>query len=346
MGIFPRGDVYWFIKQHKGRRVEESLHTKIKRQSEKRYSEILPTIIDGSFFTKPKHIQVPKVSEVLDRYIREVSPPQRGHSRNKAIYEYWIAFFEEDLMTEVTKSRLSTYKAQRLNGEIIHGKRKAGESTVKKELSFLRQVFNHASTTWDDDWDGFFQGYINPVQKVIKGMSDRERIRYVTESEAEALSKHLPAWLLDIVIVACDSGWRRGKVARLEKSHLDFVSGWINPPERTSREKNVRPVKMTESLRSFLPEILDRSNPESPHLFADEGGKPYSLERISMAFRRACLAAGISGLRFHDLRHDFATRLINSGASLYQSSAPAGSQRSSDHPALCAPAAREPECGG
>ena len=37
-----------------------------------------------------------------------------------------------------------------------------------------------------------------------------------------------------------------------------------------------------------------------------------------MSFRRACKRGGIHDLHFHDLRHDFATLLINNGASLYQ----------------------------
>lgn len=320
MGVYRRKDgTYWFIKQYKGRKAEESLHTKLKALADKRYAEILPKIIDGTYFEKPKQSAVPTVKEVMDRYIREVSPQQLAHHRNQAIYDYWLAFFGENLlMTEVTKSRLSTYKARRLNGEIKHRSRNAGESTVKKELSFLRQAFNHAIDAWDDDWDGFFKTFSNPVKKVIKGMADGERIRYVTEQEASALAKHLPQWLFDIVVVACDTGWRRAKVVMLEKAHLDFAAGWINPPKRSRREKNVRPVKMTGYLRAFLLKIMERANPDSPYLFADEDGKAYSLERVSMAFRRACDAAGIKNLRFHDLRHDFATRLINSGANLYQ----------------------------
>ncbi|OGW55714.1 MAG: hypothetical protein A2Y81_01660 [Nitrospirae bacterium RBG_13_43_8] len=40
--------------------------------------------------------------------------------------------------------------------------------------------------------------------------------------------------------------------------------------------------------------------------------------KLTRAFKRACDRAKIKDLRFHDLRHDFASALINKGASLYQ----------------------------
>jgi len=40
------------------------------------------------------------------------------------------------------------------------------------------------------------------------------------------------------------------------------------------------------------------------------------LRDIRTAFKNACKRAGIKGLRFHDLRHTFATRLILSGVDL------------------------------
>jgi len=43
-------------------------------------------------------------------------------------------------------------------------------------------------------------------------------------------------------------------------------------------------------------------------------GKP--LKSIRTAFKTACIRAGIKSLRFHDLRHTFATRLVLSGVDL------------------------------
>ncbi|MFA5073724.1 MAG: site-specific integrase [Nitrospirota bacterium] len=317
MGIYLKGDVYWFIKQHKGRRIEQSLYTKIKREAEKRYAGILPTITDGSYFAAPK--QVPTLHEVMERYMNQVSPLQKGHSRNEAICKYWCDFFGVNLsMSDVTKSLLSSYKAKRLTGEIIHQNRKASESTVKKELSFLRQVFSHAANEWEDEWSGYFKTFVNPIKKVIKGLKDNERTRYITQKEANNLARYMPEWLFNIVIIAAETGYRRGKLAKLLKSQVDLDSGWINASQNSAREKNVRPVKMTSVLKQHLKNILRKTNVDSEYLFSDENGKVYSPNRISIAFGRACKAAGIKDLRLHDLRHDFATRLINAGASLYQ----------------------------
>ena len=84
--------------------------------------------------------------------------------------------------------------------------------------------------------------------------------------------------------------------------------------------KNEEPfsIKMTAEVKSTLPRVLRARKLISPYIFVDENGKPYSRKAVSMAFKRACKRANIRDLRFHDIRHDFATLLINNGASLYQ----------------------------
>ena len=40
------------------------------------------------------------------------------------------------------------------------------------------------------------------------------------------------------------------------------------------------------------------------------------IESVRKAFNSACRSAGINNLRFHDLRHTFATRLVLAGVDL------------------------------
>jgi hypothetical protein len=52
-------------------------------------------------------------------------------------------------------------------------------------------VFNYAVDEWDEDWEGYFRSFVNPVKKVIKPLEDEERNRVITPEEAEALRKPL-----------------------------------------------------------------------------------------------------------------------------------------------------------
>jgi len=316
MGIFKKGNMYWFIKQYKGRRAEESLGTGIKRLAEKRYvEEILPAILNGSFFERKAD---PTMAEIIDRYMTEVSPFQKSHERNTEISAKFKDFFADTLLSEVSVSLLSSYKTKRLTGDIKHGRgkgRAAGESTVKKELSFLRQVFTKAVEEWE-------LCESNPVRKVIKGLKDNKRVRYVLAEEAvklsEALSQSKMTCLKDMVVIACSTGLREGKIVNLTISQCDFHQERINIAGDDMKNEQPFSIKMTAEVKSTLQRVIKERKLISPFIFVNEQGKAFTGETVSMAFKRACERAKIKDLRFHDLRHDFATVIINNGASLYQ----------------------------
>jgi len=315
MGIFKKGNMYWCIKQHKGKRVEESLGTSNKRLAEKFYAEKLTSILDGSYFVRKED---PKMSEVIDRFMTEVSPFQKSHERNTEISAKLKIFFADTLFSEVSVSLLSSYKTKRLTGEIKHGRgkgRTAGESTVKKELSFLRQVFTKAIEEWE-------LCESNPVRKVIKGLKDKKRVRYVLVDEAVklagALSQSKMTCLKDMVVIACSTGLREGKIVNLTVSQCDFHQDKVNITGDEMKNEQPFTVKMTAEVKITLQRVIRERKLISPYIFVNKQGKPYTGEAVSMAFKRACKRVGVQDLRFHDLRHDFATVLINNGASLYQ----------------------------
>jgi integrase len=288
MGIYKKGKVWWMIRQHDGKKVEKSLNTKNKRVAESRFAQIVTQIEDGSYFRKPERSH--SMKDVIDRYMKEVSPRQKSHERNKEIASHWKDFLGDRLISEVTASILSSYKAKRLTGEIRYGKsndtdrrRIAGEST-----------------------------------KVIKGLKDRKRIRYVLPDEAEGLRFTLPSWLRPLVIVACHTGLREANIVRLTVSQCDFRNERINIHDAEMKNDDPFSTAMTVEVKAVLLNVLRSRKITSPYVFTDEQGCPYSRHSVSMAFRRACKRAGIDNLRFNDLRHDFATFLVNNGISLYQ----------------------------
>jgi len=47
-----------------------------------------------------------------------------------------------------------------------------------------------------------------------------------------------------------------------------------------------------------------------------QSGKPLDRSKVTRRFKQACRDAGVTPIRFHDLRHTFATRLAASGTPL------------------------------
>ena len=66
---------------------------------------------------------------------------------------------------------------------------------------------------------------------------------------------------------------------------------------------------MTKLARATVEAAISRRTGSANFVFVDEQGHPYDENTVSVAFGRACKAAGIKDLRFHDLKHDFGTLL-------------------------------------
>lgn len=63
-------------------------------------------------------------------------------------------------------------------------------------------------------------------------------------------------------------------------------------------------------VRNTLLDVLRNRKVTGPYVFCDDQGRPHTPYKLSMAFKRACTTAGVENLRWHDLRHDFATLML------------------------------------
>jgi excisionase family DNA binding protein len=177
--------------------------------------------------------------------------------------------------------------------------------SVNREVSCLRTIYNVA-ISW---------GYVseNPVKKV-KLFSEKENIRervLLADEETKLLAGSSPH-LRPILEVALHTGMRKGEIFSLRWEHLDLERGEVRIVRSKSGKGRV--VSMNSALLALL-RTLKAEAGVNEHVFVNpETGKPYV--DVKRAFQTACRRAGIKDLRFHDLRHTFASRLVKKGVDL------------------------------
>jgi integrase len=206
-------------------------------------------------------------------------------------------FFGKKDLGEISPLDVEAYRAQRLEAGIK-------KSTSNRELALLKRMFHLAS-----DW-GYAGG--NPVTKV-KLFSERDNLkeRVLTADEETRLLAHCAPHLRPIVVFALNTGMRRGEILGLRWDQID-ASGRSVRVTRTKGGRD-RIVPLNDAAAGVVK--AQRKTSHGSHVFPSMKGREF-MRTVDHSFGRACRLAGIVGLRFHDLRHTFATRLIRRGADI------------------------------
>jgi integrase len=209
------------------------------------------------------------------------------------------SFFEGKRLRDIKPMLIEKYKQQRLNTDTLH-KRKRSHATVNRELQVLSKVF---SIAYDN---GLVE--TNPMRRVHKLREAPARERYLTDEEEKSLFAILVgrrAHIRPIVVVALHTGMRLGEILDLKWENVDFEQGTIY----VAHTKTDRPRKlpMSDLVEVELRSLKQDAAPDE-HVFS-YSRTGLKLTTFRHAWEGACTAAEISGLRFHDLRHTFATRL-------------------------------------
>jgi len=119
--------------------------------------------------------------------------------------------------------------------------------------------------------------------------------------------------LKSMVYMLLLTGARRGELLTAKWDQLDFVRKiWTVP---LSKSGKVRHIPMSDMLCELL--IVLRNESVSEYLFINEvTGKPFT--NFFRAWDSARQKANMPDLRVHDLRHSFASFLVNGGRSIYE----------------------------
>lgn len=283
----------------------------------------LATVLEKTHYKEAKIVEGIKTEGV-----RSLAPVK---SYLKVLRQY----FGKQKIGEISTANLRAYRQWRLKigsrrAEVIaSGKFKAVKlTTVNRELQTMRMMMNHALA------QGWITRDIFHGSKVIVAAAEKERTRVMSEDEERRLlaacergdrlhtytrrhygkdrevtqtvnsdTPHLKA----IILLAVDSGMRRGEILKLRWSDFDFEQDKINiigSHTKTERERDAplsyRAKLALINLRELYP----------------AGERPFPLTDIKTGWRTALEFAGITDLHFHDLRRTAITRWQKMGLPL------------------------------
>lgn len=120
--------------------------------------------------------------------------------------------------------------------------------------------------------------------------------------------------LQPLVLIALNTGLRRGELFQLRWKDVDLTGRWLRVDGATAKNGQTRRVPLNTEALAIFEAWRNGASDAEPHVFPGVEGK--RLKRIDRAWRGLCRRAELQGFRFHDLRHHFASRLVQSGVDL------------------------------
>jgi len=151
----------------------------------------------------------------------------------------------------------------------------------------------------------------NPASGIERN-PETKRHRYLSPAELAALSRALDELedqqAANIFRLMLLTGCRRGEALSARWEHFD--AGVWTKPGATTKQKTLHRVPLSQA----AVELLAGIERQSEWVFPGKGGG-HRVE-VKAQWRKVCRAAGIEGVRMHDVRHSYASVLASAGLSL------------------------------
>jgi len=303
-----RGTFYWrtrspetgkTIHQKLGHTTDIDLETAREKVRQLRAKQTLGLYRDER---KAKRA-VPTLEEVFLEYMKEAKVHNRGWKKKRQMYDLRIkAAFGHKRITEIKRAEVRSWHVSL---------REDGLSPAYSDrfLSLLRNMLNYCVSTE--------LLASNPAAGVKPFNPDNRVEHYLGQDELKRLLTALNTWnnrtVAQILLLAASTGMRIGEILKLKWSEVDLEHKILTVAASSSKNKRLRTVPINETALEVLSKLDTRGQYES--VFINKRTKRAYIT-ISKQWDKFRKEAGFPHLRIHDLRHQFASMLINQGVSL------------------------------
>jgi integrase len=156
--------------------------------------------------------------------------------------------------------------------------------------------------------------------------TSRQRHRRLVGDEEQRLLESADAWTKDLITAALETGCRGGELRALQ--WRDVQDGVLVLQADKTKTKRMRRIPISPTLDKILERRRkgpDAQNlPADAHVFGNETGEQVSRRAAHRSWAATLKTAKIDDLKFHDLRHEFGSQLLEAGGKLHEVQATLG----------------------
>jgi integrase len=244
--------------------------------------------------------------------------PEFGHTQISELTREWIEKWLDEMANSPRKNRANIGHEPNLSHPLMTDEQKrARKESANRVLAVLKAALTYcADRKLTDSADRPWQ-----LVKRFRGTA-KARIRFLSIDEQVRLVNACPDDFGQLVRGALLTGCRYGELTRLQCKDYDHQNGSVFVA--ISKSGKPRHVYLTEEGRDLFGGLTAGSGPEDFIFTNRAGGRRKARQGPSQwrskeqcpKIREACRKAGIGPATFHELRHTYASMLVNRGCVL------------------------------
>jgi integrase len=304
----------------KPKRYYETIHGQ-KKDAHRRLRELLSSLDKGVSVPVGKLTLSTHLHNWLEGYVATKCSPRTLDGYQSIIERHLVPNLGHIQLKHLTPQAISTYYGKAI--------KKLSARTVHHQHRVLSQALKYAVK----------QGFLgrNPAELVDPPSPKKRKMRTLVEGEVKVLlDVAKDNFYYPVIYTALSTGLRQAELLGLRWRDIDlemmsisvsqvlYKRGGVCTFKEPKTEHSRRSVAMTPKLALFLKDY--RSERESFYrqlkreltlddlVFTSTKFMPIDPGVLSHAFSRLAKRAGLPGVRFHDLRHSFASLMLSRGA--------------------------------